>query len=158
MQPETSVPSGPSLEINLSDVEKIAAELDAQAKANAGTKLGGRTPRKKKAPKTGTAENPEVIPAGEEAEPAPVVDPEFEAMLTHGVSQGIDLMRDSMNLMEPGDTLRENVGKCVARLVSRLKPMESGPLADVVTATGYLAVWVLCGRQPKPAEEPSPNN
>jgi hypothetical protein len=165
MPQEITVPSGPSLEINLSEIERIATELDREAAAD--TTVGGR--RKKRAGKkgatpqaapAGTADNPEVIPAAETTTEPPKWDPEFEAMIVHGTSQGIDWMKDAMDLIEPGDTLRENVGKCVSKLVQRLKPMQAGPIADCVTIAGYLSVWVLCGRKAKPKPEPegSPHN
>lgn len=149
-----SEPAVPSLEVNIADIEIIAADLDAQVDEAAKPKRK-RVAKSKSAATTippepgATLIEPEVIPA---------VDPEFEAMLVHGASQAIDLMREKMELMEPGDTLRENVGKCVARFVQRIKPMESGPLADMVTIAGYLGVWVLCGKDWSKKTEPSPNN
>lgn len=145
-------PSGPSLEINLSEIENIASRLDADASLNEPAsgrrqKRVKKNPGGKSAPK-GSPDNPEVIP-GETKPPPPLIDPEFESMLLNGTSQGITIMRDRFNLMEPGDTMRENVGKCLVRLVGRLRPMEPGPMSDVVTALGYMAVWVSFGRQPK---------
>jgi hypothetical protein len=142
---ETTNPSVPSLEVNLGDIEAIAAGLDAQAEES--TTIGKRTPKKR----TVRLKTQAPAPQGEgEAQPvteAPApLDPEFEAMIIHGASQGIDLMRDKLELMEPGDTLRQNVGKCLAKLVTRLKPMKEGPLSDVVTIAGYLGTWALCGR------------
>jgi hypothetical protein len=126
-----------SLEIDLSEIDRIAAELDAVADAPA-------KPKRKRA----TAKKPITEPSADapKANVEPVVDEDFKAMIVHGVSQGIDVMRDGLELMEPGDTLRTNVGKCVAKLLERIKPMEAGPLADVVTIVGYLGVWALAGR------------
>jgi hypothetical protein len=150
---ETQNLGAPSLEVNIADIEVIAANLDAQAEEIA-------KPKKRRVAKPKTEPVPTSAPSGEnppiEPEVIPAVDPEFETMLVHGASQAIDLMRDKLELMEPGDTLRENVGKCLAKLVSRLKPMQAGPLSDVVTIAGYLGVWVLCGKDWSKKTEPAP--
>jgi hypothetical protein len=159
---ETTNPAVPSLEVNLGDIEAIAAGLDAQA--DEAVTIGKRTPKKR----TVRLKQPPATQEGDAQQPAAdapaPLDPEFEAMIVHGASQGIDLMRDKLELMEPGDTLRQNVGKCLAKLVTRLKPMKEGPLSDVVTIAGYLGTWALCGRDwsaKKPqviVVPPSPNN
>lgn len=142
---ETTSPSVPSLEVNLADIERIASTLDAQA--DDAVTIGKRTPKKRVAKLKNQPPPAQEESTTQEVVQAPLpIDPEFEAMLTHGSSQLIDLMRDKMELMEPGDTMRENIGKCVAKLVTRLKPMQEGPLAEGVTIAGYLAVWVISGR------------
>lgn len=155
-QNERTNQSGPSLEIDLAEIERIASELDAEADDPIPVKkTRKKTVRLKSAPVAATEE-----PAAEPGEVVAVIDPEFESMLIHGASQGIDLMRDKLELMEPGDTLRENVGRCLAKLVARLKPMKEGPMSDVVTIAGYLGVWALCGRDwsKKPEATASPNS
>lgn len=123
--------------IDLAAIDAIAADLDGMADEPIKPKRKKAT--KKVIPDASTADTPK-------ADAPPVMDEDFKAMIVHGVGQGIDVMRDSLELMEPGDTLRVNVGKCVAKLLERIKPMEAGPLADLVTIAGYLGVWVLAGR------------
>lgn len=123
------------------EADKIGETIEPEKKA-----------RKKKVAslvKTPTEEpvkavEPEVIKA----------DPEFQAMIQHGTDKGLDWIRDSMNLVEPGPTVRSKTGEGLVRLIERIKPMEPGPLADVVMIVGYLGVWVLMGQKEKEAPAP----
>jgi hypothetical protein len=154
MPKQTSANVEPSLEVDFDAIEAIAEDVDNRAAAKKIIRKGKRIAKPKAEPVASETTS--------EATPAPVeeTDPEFIAMLTHGTSQAIDLMRDKMELMEPGDTLRENVGKCVARLLTRIKPMQAGPISDAVQIAGYLGVWIIAGKDwSKKAEvTASPNN
>jgi hypothetical protein len=134
------------LEVNLADIEAIAAGLDAQA--DEAVTIGKRTPKKRVARAKNPTNTVSTDTTAQTVEPEVVapLDPEFEAMLTFGASQGIDLMKDKLELMEPGNTVRDGVGKCLARIIGRLKPMQPGPVSDVVQIVGYLGVWVIVGR------------
>lgn len=127
------------IKIDLDAIDRLAAELDAEAETPIPTKRKRATAKKRVTEPTPAADAPTV-------ETPPAMDEDFKAMIVHGVGQGIDVMRDSMELMEPGDTLRNNVGKCVAKLLERIKPMQAGPVTDITMIVGYLGVWALAGR------------
>lgn len=136
------------INVDLAAIDAIAADLDAMADEPAKPK------RKRAAVKKPTADAPPSADAPK-VEAPPVVDEDFKLMVVHGVGQGIDVMRDKLELMEPGDTVRTNVGKCVARLLERIKPMEAGPMSDAVQIVGYLGLWALFGKDwtKKPEDE-----
>lgn len=73
-------------------------------------------------------------------------DPDFDLMVMFAASKGIDLMKDTFHLIEPGTLTRQRVAKSLARLVERYAPVDPGPLADIACIVGYLGVWAATGR------------
>lgn len=128
------------INLDLAAIDAIAADLDAMADEPV-------KPKRKRAFKkvvASTANEPSTD--APKTETLPPMDEDFKAMIVSGVGQGIDFIRDGMELMEPGEGVRENVGKCVAKLLERIKPMQAGPITDVIMIVGYLGVWVLVGK------------
>jgi len=124
-------PSAPDLGVmNLDEITRLARDADLAAQAEPAS------PRKKRAKKDSQ---------GDPETPAPVApiayDPEFETMIVFAVGGGVDALKEKLDWTEPGMHWREKVGQCFSRLVQRIQPMTPGPMADVVTLLGYIAVW-----------------
>lgn len=127
------------LEIDLAAIEKLAAETDMLAQREEAAKAKKKT---RKATNPGAA--PGVDTTGEEVQPAPVVlvyDPEFELMITHCVMGGVEKVKVTLKWDDPGLQWKEKVGACVSRLVQRIAPVQPGPMADLITLGGYVAIW-----------------
>lgn len=131
------------MEIDIESLRVEAAELDALAAAERSTLVmtKGKTIADKPKPKTKAGviteiKTVEVIPP----------DPYFEMMVATTARQGIDFIQDKMHLIDPGDEMKVNVGKCLARLASNIMRVQ-GPVADGVIVVGYLAPWILFGKR-----------
>lgn len=80
---------------------------------------------------------------GTAAEVQLVYDPGFESMLVDVTGEFVDLAKRKYNWSEPGAHWREKTGAALSRLLQRIQPMKPGPLSDLITLGGYLALWAV---------------
>lgn len=124
---------------NLDEITRLAEQVDNEILLE--DEARPKFKRKAKAEKADSSS------ALEAKAPENVPDPEFEVLLMFGTSKGIDVMKDTFNLVEPGQMTRKKIASACARLIARIQPMQPGPLADVVVIAGYLGLWVATGRK-----------
>jgi hypothetical protein len=99
----------------------------------------GRPPGSKKKAGKKKGDTPEAIEQPE----ALAYDPGFEVMLVDVTGEFVDLAKRKYNWSEPGDHWREKTGAALSRLLQRIQPMKPGPISDLITLGGYIALWAV---------------
>jgi hypothetical protein len=119
----------PSSEIDVDEVLRLAKEADEAAKDEP-------EPPKRRAKK----EQPE-------AASVPFVqvqpDPEFVEMCKWGVGSVVGIAERRLDWSDPGIHWKEKVSTIIARIVTRIQPMEPSLLTDCIILGGYTALWAI---------------
>lgn len=136
--PQRSQPlknDGLSSEIDIDEIIRLASDVDDATKDE---------PEPKRTRKVRVSSGKDDSQS-ETAAPVVVIqpDPEFVEMVQWGVETGVDFARMKLDWSEPGKQWREKVSVIIARLVQRISPVQPGPMADLITLSGYCALWII---------------
>jgi hypothetical protein len=115
-------------------VLRLAREADEQAKSEPEPKKG-----KRKAQRVSNSEPAQPVDV-EVIEPP---DPEFVEMCKWGVGSVVDIANQKFDWSDPGIHWKEKVSTAVARIITRLQPMEPSLTTDLIIISGYVALWAI---------------